>query len=63
MTGIFVEPKAAYLSKMKEKEQVEAEYTRITGTPICRTLKGFICTATQQDLMRQVIAAMPEEFQ
>ena len=35
-TGIYQEPKEAYLSKLKEKEAIEAEYLRVTGSRVSR---------------------------
>ena len=35
-TGIYTEPREAYLTKLKEKEAIEAEYARITSSKVSR---------------------------
>ena len=58
MTGIFQEPKETYLEKLKEKDQLEAEYARITGKQIRRQDK-MVYDITIKSLMRTFAAGVP----
>jgi len=58
MTGIFQEPKGSYLEKLKEKDQLEAEYHRITGKSMKRQDK-MVYDITQKSLMRTFVTGVP----